>query len=59
MNRSNERPSLRTMASEDIKKLCTSDYKRFYGLRTDIRELVHAMLEIHHEMKLQNKGGAV
>lgn len=59
MNRLNERPSLRTMASEDLKKLCANDYKRFYGLRTDIRELIHVMLEIHHEMKLQKKGGIV
>ena len=59
MNRSDERPSLRTMASDNIKKYCENDYKRFYGLRTDIRELIQVMLEIHHEMKLQKNGGAV
>jgi hypothetical protein len=32
MNKANERPSLRTMAS---------DAKRFLGLRTDIRELIN------------------
>jgi hypothetical protein len=45
------------MASEDIKKLCTSDYKRFYGLRTDIRELIHVMAEINYQLELKNKGG--
>jgi len=30
------RPLLETVASEDLKKSCANDYKRFYGLRTDI-----------------------
>lgn len=59
MNMPDERSSFAAMTSEDIKKLCASDYKRFYGLRTDIRELIHVMVEIHHEMKLQNKRGAI
>lgn len=59
MNELDKRPSFAAMTSEDIKKLCTSDYRRFYGLRTDIRELIHIMVEIHHEMKLQNKRGVI
>lgn len=60
MNYPDERPSLRTVASkENMMRLCPSDYKVFCGLRTDIRELIHIMIEIRHELKLQNKGGVV
>ncbi|HAT1797956.1 TPA: hypothetical protein JBL19_04160 [Legionella pneumophila] len=52
-----ERPLLRSAAGELIKKLCEGDYKRFYGLRTDLRELIKLMTEIHHEIVLKNQGG--
>lgn len=57
MNNTEERPLLRAAAGELIKKLCEGDYKRFYGLRTDLRELINVMTAIHHEIVLQNQGG--
>lgn len=39
MTTTNEWPPLGPMAKDTLKKLCETDYKRFYGLRTDLREL--------------------